>query len=85
MTAQYWVQITDELMAAGPRWPDGMRVSPATPAPAPDVVSEPELPGAGWYLIEDDHAPEALSGCQVELVFSYEHGRVKVRDRRVLP
>jgi hypothetical protein len=77
VTAQYWTLISGELMAAGPRWPEGMRVSP--------VPAMPGQLGTSWYLIEDDHAPESLNGCKVELAFSQSAGRVKVTDRKALP
>jgi hypothetical protein len=51
MSATYWVLISDELMEAGLRWPDGMRI---TGEPEQD---RPWNPGAQWYLVKDDHAP----------------------------
>jgi hypothetical protein len=79
MSATYWVLISDELMEAGLRWPDGMRI---TGEPEQD---RPWNPGAQWYLVKDDHAPAELNGHRVELTLRMEGRTPVVAGREVLP
>jgi hypothetical protein len=85
VSARYWVLISDELLARGIAWPDGLRFAspPVLPSQGTDVITEPhELPGMTWRLIQDDDAPAELEGCRVELVFRSESGRPVLAERR---
>jgi len=78
MSASYWVLISDELMAAGVTWPDGMRVT------GPGYPGGPRDRGAMWYRMEDDGAPPGLDGRRVELTFRMEGDVPVVASREAL-
>lgn len=72
MNACYWVLVHDEVMAADPQWPEGLRV--VEPGPW-------ESPGARWYKFEDDGAPAKLEGKRVELTFTRSADTIMIGSR----
>lgn len=63
MSARYHVLVSDELMASGPEWPEGLR-------PIEQEPTDPgRHPGMHWWLFDDDTASPSLDGKRVELSF----------------
>lgn len=75
MTARYWVQIADELMAHEDlQWPAVLR---------PVEQGASEYPGSHWWLLEDDDAPEDLDGKKVDLTLSRVSDMTMIERRRL--
>lgn len=80
MSVKYWILVSDELMAAGITWPEGLRLA------GPSAIDE--FPDVHWHLVEDDNAPAELDCRRVELVLGRrgrEGATVVVVERRLLP
>ena len=75
MSARYWVLIHDEVMDAGPQWPEGLRL--IEPGPW-------EAPGVRWYRFQDGGAPATLEGKRVELTFTRSADTIMIGSRNPL-